>query len=61
MRTKNCVFCGEKNANITSGHVLREGKKVTASFCTHNCSDDAFKKVYGGCLGDWKEEYGLRK
>ena len=61
MRTKDCVFCGNENAHITTGYVMKDGEKVTASFCSHRCSEDAFKKVYGGCLGEWKESYGLRK
>lgn len=59
MTTDKCIVCLEK-AQYFSGHVLKDGKKITAGFCSSEHLFEATRNVYGGCLGDWKEEYELR-
>ena len=60
MRTKKCVLCLKPNANIVTGYVLEETVKISASFCSTECSENAFKNKYGGFYGYWKEDYGKR-
>jgi hypothetical protein len=62
MRTVYCICCVREKAHLYSGHVLKEGKKISAGFCRSQCHFEMDKKVkpLAGCFGPWKEEYGLR-
>jgi hypothetical protein len=59
MITAKCVICLNK-AFFYSGHVLKDGQKVTAGFCTYDHAYEGERiAAPNGCLGEWKPEYGL--
>jgi hypothetical protein len=62
LRAIFCIHCIKEKAYLYSGHVLKDGKKVSAGFCRSNCQFELDRKVkpLAGCFGEWKEDYGIR-
>lgn len=61
MNTKNCIRCG-KPARFWSGHVHRDGDRLTAGWCSAECYDagvDRKKRKCAGCFGPWRRKDGV--
>jgi len=52
-QTDRCIRCLKRKGEAQTGHVLRYGEKVIASWCM-KCLHTA------GFVGHWKKEMGLR-
>lgn len=57
METKYCVRCLDKKATIWTGHVIRDGKRIKAGWCSYcNSSVAAY-----GFVGHYKKRMKCRK
>jgi len=60
METVKCDYCGKKVVDVVIGYTEKYGEKISANFCSYDCSYNAFRESSTGKLNKLSYEKNMK-